>query len=203
MTCTGTYAVTQADIDAGSVYNVATADSQESLPSDGAYSQSLPQRLALALVKSANQTTYATVGDVIHYNYRVTNTGNVTLHQAIVVSDNKTTATCPALTGGGLAPGAFITCTASYAIVQADLDAGAVTNTASAASGPTASNGDTVTVTATKRPALQLVKSANPATYTTAGQTINYGYALKNTGNVTLSGPLAVTDDKATASARP
>ena len=129
------------------------------------------------------------------------NTGNVTLSGPFTVADDKATVSCPAT--ASLAPEASITCTASYTISQADLDAGSVTNKATASvsyNGQTVtSNEDTETVTAVQGPALSLVKTATPATYSTVGAVISYSYAVKNTGNVTLSGPFTVADDKATA----
>jgi hypothetical protein len=47
-------------------------------------------------------------------------------------------------------------------------------------------------------PALKLTKTANPATYTFVGQTITYNYTINNTGNVILSGPFSVFDNKTT-----
>src|SRR5205085_12226976 len=101
---------------------------------------------AMMLEKTATTRNYSAVGDVISYSYKVTNTGNVTFAGPVKVDDDKATVTCPA---GGLAPAAFMTCTASYTITQADLDGGLVKNTAKATANGVDSNPDTETVTAT------------------------------------------------------
>jgi uncharacterized repeat protein (TIGR01451 family) len=58
--------------------------------------------------------------------------------------------------------------------------------------------GNSITRDVVPSPALSLVKTAAPATYDHVGQTISYSYVVKNTGNVTLAGPVTVADDKAT-----
>ena len=63
--------------------------------------------------KSSVDTSFDTPGAVLHYSYEVTNTGNVTLDGPFTVSDDQATdEACPAIPAT-LAPGAFITCTAS------------------------------------------------------------------------------------------
>jgi hypothetical protein len=140
------------------------------------------------------------VGNVISYSFLVTNTGNVTLDGPFTVNDDKAAnESCPA-TPTSLAPGDSITCTASYTITQADLDAGSVTNVASATAAnngtPVTSPTDTETVTAVKTPALTIVKTATPSTYNAVGNVISYSFLVTNTGNVTITN-LAVADDKA------
>ena len=54
--------------------------------------------------------------------------------------------TCPAVPRGGLVPGAFLTCTGSYTTTQDDVDAGKVTNEATASLGGATSGKDSVTV---------------------------------------------------------
>ena len=167
ITCTATYTITQADLDAGSVTNTATATNGTVTSNEDSETVTAVQNAALTLVKTATPGTYSAVGDVISYSYMVTNSGNVTLAGPFTVSDNKATVTCPADTS--LAVGASITCTASYVVTQADLDAGSVTNTAQGAAqfggNPVLSNEDSETVTAVQAPALTLVKTATPGTY--------------------------------------
>ena len=131
----------------------------------------------------------------------MTNSGNVSLQPPYAVSDNKATVTCNQLPSP-LLPGAFFTCTATHVVTQADIDAGSVTNiaTATAKNGAATltSNDDTVTVPATQTPALALDKTTATATYDSPGDTIAYSYKVTNSGNVSLTPPYAVSDDKAT-----
>src|SRR5664280_2625583 len=147
-TCTGTYTTTQADVDAGSVTNTATASGTDpeggsvtSSPSSVTVSASQATS-SLSLTKSTTSTGYSAAAQSIPYSYLVNNTGTTTI-SSIGISDNKVAPanlTCPQ---SSLAPGASETCTGSYTTTQADVDAGSVTNTATATGKNTA--GTTVT----------------------------------------------------------
>ena len=124
----------------------------------------------------------------------MTNAGNVTLYNITVV-DNKAIVTCPS-TASGLAPAGTITCSASYTITQADLDAGSVTNSAYATDGTTSSLRTVRRSTPSREGGLGLSKTATPPTYDEVGDVVSYSYVVQNTGNITLAGPFTVNDDK-------
>ncbi|WP_363798334.1 hypothetical protein ABU614_00830 [Lysobacter firmicutimachus] len=200
-TCTGTYTVTQADIDNVLVTNIGTASGQNTSgqvaidTDDAVINLALP---AMTADKATTTTTYATVGQQVPYTYLLRNTGNTSL-SAVTVADNRVpVVTCPVTT---LAPGESTTCTGDYAITQADIDAGTVTNvmtaTATPAAGTLATITDTATITATPAaPALTLDKTVTSGTaYDGIGDIVEYAYLVTNTGNVTISA-LAITDDK-------
>jgi hypothetical protein len=74
----------------------------------------------LKLVKTASPLKYSFIGQTIAYSYVVTNTGSVPLSGPFTVQDNKSTNEwCPAT--ASLAPGASITCTATYKITSNDV----------------------------------------------------------------------------------
>jgi uncharacterized repeat protein (TIGR01451 family) len=152
---------------------------------------------SLSLTKSASPETYSAVDQTITYTYVVTNTGNVPV-TGLTISDDKTTVS---LVSTIVDPGQSVTGTATYKITQNDINAGSVTNKATATgkynSQTVNSNEATVTVKAVQNSALKLEKSASPTIYSSAGQTITYTYIVTNTGNVPVTG-LAIADNKTT-----
>ncbi|SDJ09592.1 conserved repeat domain-containing protein [Frankineae bacterium MT45] len=205
-TCSATHAVTQADLDAGTIQNTATAKGLD--PTGAAVtspaataSATANQSPLLTLIKTASPTSVSSAGSVITYSFHVTNTGNVTINNLSINDSFVPPATaasavvCPSTT---LAPGVAIDCTWSYTVTQNDIDSGSINNTATAAGtdpsgNPISSQPSSATVAVPATPALSVVKKASPATITAAGQTVNYTFAVTNTGNVSLS-LLSITD---------
>jgi len=199
-TCAVTYTLTQADVDAGVVDNTATATGTpptgDPVTAVDATSTAIAAAPAIVLDKQAGAPSGNTVGSTITYTFSVTNVGNVTLSPVTVTDAMVGTVTCPDTT---LAPATSTTCTATYTLTQADVDSGAVVNTATANGTPP--TGDPVTSTDTEtspiiaNPGIDLVKSGT-VNGQRAGDTIDYTFAVTNTGNVTLAA-VEVTDAKA------
>ncbi len=131
-TCTASYTITQADLDAGTVTNTATGHASfKATPvhsNQDSETVTAVQTPGLGLVKSADPTTYNAVGQVIGYSYMLTEQrerdAGGAVHGDGRQGDGELQPTA------SLLPAATATCTASYTITQADLDAGKVTNTA-------------------------------------------------------------------------
>ncbi len=227
-TCTGTYTVTQADVDGGSVTNSATVAGTTPSGTIVSSSPSVVTVLAnsatssMTMTKSSTTSSFAAAGDLIDYQYTVTNTGTTTLSD-IAVSDsamNPNTATpipvivsCPSPT---LAPGSGEVCTSTYTVTQADVDSGQasdtpptgddpvgtpwVQNSATASAqnpggatvGPTAAQ--TVYVYGTGVTGGISISKTSTSTFTGAPQTLNYSYVVTNTGTISLT-QVGVTDN--------
>jgi hypothetical protein len=138
MACRGTHVTTQADVDAGRIANSATVTGYwrkgRPVTDTAAAVVTAIQRPGIALAKSAYPPAYRGVGKKITYTYRVTDTGNVTLH-GITLSDSKIHGpiACPKST---LAPGQWMTCHATYTTTKADVRAGHIRNVAKDAGWP-------------------------------------------------------------------
>jgi uncharacterized repeat protein (TIGR01451 family) len=197
-TCTATYRLSQADVDAGHVANTASvsanAPSGDAVTAVDSTDLSIPGDPSLMLTKNAG-THGNTVGAMIPYTFVVTNNGNVSLSD-VGVNAKAGTVTCPV---SQLAPGARTTCTATYSLTQPDVDAGHVANTATASgtplNGAAASATDAVDTVITADPQIALDKSAGAPSSNLVGGTIPYTFIVTNTGNVTLH-TIAVSDPK-------
>ena len=221
-TFTAIYTLNQADVDGGVVNNTATATAKnaldQTLTKTSSFQQTLAPKPGIAVIKSASldlgPDNVASIGDIITYHFDVTNSGNVTL-SAVKVTD------LPGFTMSGgpvatLAPGIIdsTTFSATHALVQTDLDAGSVTNHATAMgtsptavgvsdlSDPTSFTGNAPTVTQlAANPKIALIKTVtsvndvNGDGRTNVDDTITYGFKVKNIGNQTLTGVI-VTDPK-------
>ena len=142
-TFSGSYSVTQTDIDAGLKDNTATATDDRAgteTADEAAPVEQLPSmtitKVATAINGDATDTVISAAGDVVTYEIVVTNTGNETLTNVAVTDP---------LTGtnvnvGDLAPGASFTVEdQTYAAQQSDIDSngggdGDIDNTATLSS---------------------------------------------------------------------
>lgn len=204
-TCTGQRVLTQADIDAGSVENTASASGldpdENPVPSpEDSTSTTIAQRSALLLDKQAaapfdaNGNGSIEPGDTISYTFVVTNTGRTTVREVEVTDTLLAQVTCPA---GELAPGESATCTGTpYVITQDDMEAGTVLNVADAAAeGPTGrvvSNQDETVTNLLTRAGLELVKEAdlieqNGNDRAEAGESVRYTFTVRNSGTVRVT----------------
>jgi uncharacterized repeat protein (TIGR01451 family) len=215
VTCTAPYDVTQADIDAGSVTNVADATgtdpaSQAVVSATSSATFLTTADPSLTVVKSASPSGVLHAGELETYSFVVTNTGNVTLTGVTVDessfsgSGTLSPVTCPP-GAASLAPAAQVTCTATYTVTQADVDSGALSNSATAQGIPPGSvvaipsPPSTVVLPQTPDPALSVLKSAAPTTISKVGQNVTYSFLVTNTGNVTLT-DAAISDKDFTGS---
>jgi hypothetical protein len=161
----------------------------------------------LAVVTPVADQDAAELGDTVHYTYLVTNIGNVNLTSVAVDDPPIGSVGCPTPAPPGLAPGSSVTCTADapHTVTQDDLDAGEVTDTATATgvgeAGGTSPRSDPATATIPTvdgDPQISIVKSGgvSPAADqggVLVGDTIAYSYVVTNTGNVSLTS-VAVND---------
>ena len=171
-TFTATLAVTQEQVDAGSIQNTAsvtgTPPSGPAVVDDDTLTITGPTPApALTLTKTADKASYAP-GDTVTYTFEAKNTGNVTL-TAVSVSDP-----LPGLSAvswqsnsngsaqGTLLPGETATFTATLAVTQEQVDAGSIQNTASVTgtppSGPAVVDDASVTVAVDQKREIALVK---------------------------------------------
>jgi uncharacterized repeat protein (TIGR01451 family) len=128
---TGTYTLTQADIDAGEIGNTGTGDSDQTDPVTKDITTPLPQTPLLTVEKSSTGITYTAIGEEIYYTITVTNTGNVTIDN-IEITDANADIGSIACSGTSLLPGEFLTCMAIHTVDMDDMLAGEVVNIAKA-----------------------------------------------------------------------
>jgi LysM repeat protein len=148
LSCTGIYAITQADLDIGSVTTLATASAGGNVSPTVSTTVPLQQNRALTLTKSPDPLIFNSAGQTIIYTFVITNSGDVALGPVqFTITDDKLGAAFSCGSGDTiLDPNGTVSCSASYLTTEADLTAGSVTNSATATDGTTSSNIATATV---------------------------------------------------------
>lgn len=197
LTCTAEYEVTQADLDAGTIINEATATAADqrgriSAPASDGWVVTAVRTPVLTMTGAPEPDIAASPGERITYTVTLTNDGNVTLDDVTVdplVAGMEVSGCLPA----PLAPGESRTCILSQVVTQAQMDAGEVP--AAVAGVATVRGGDALdpapsvdlTIPTEQRPAISLSKNADVTFVEHPGDEIEYTLLLRNTGNVTLT----------------
>lgn len=198
-TCKGFHTITNQDIIDRQIINVARAYGMfrtEVVTSNDATAIVYTPPIYLVVVPTA--LTAIAPGQVINFTYYIKNITDVPIESPYVL-DDLLTVDCSAASSV-IQVGKGTTCKASYTVTQADMDAGLnITNVATAyglrESEPVSSNTFTLKTPITQVAALGISLNSIPRENTPPlkGDTIDYIYTLTNTGNVTLTPPIAVS----------
>jgi len=129
-------------------------------------------------------------GETVQFTYIVTNTGEVDLSNVTLVDGFGNTFNL-----GTLAPGESAVRTYSVALSETTTNQAAVDGTTPTSDVVSASDEVTVIVI---HPSIQLTASADPEYITEAGTTVEFTYAVENTGDITLT-QVMVQDDLGTS----
>lgn len=157
--CALDYPLTQADLDKGSVSNTATVNVYTVSSSQVVTTVPTVPAKQLTLTKTADPTSYYMAGQTIAYTYTVKNSGSTPLGPAqFTVTDAGINGNAPFNCGPAdatLASGATLTCSASYTVSSADMNAASIsTNAAVSGGGANPSQPASATVTKTSAPVL-------------------------------------------------
>ena len=190
----GTHIVSQADIDEGSIKNIATVGYGEKAYDEDDFTISIEQLRLLKVDKRADRPIYSNVGEVITYTYTVTNVGNIALNGEFIVNDDKLGLITSTLIPSSLQPQEGFTVTATHTVTQEDIENGSIVNvvTVSSTGEDMSPVSDEEIVVAAKNPSLTIVKTADKSRYESVGERIVYTITVTNTGNTELTGVTVV-----------
>jgi gliding motility-associated-like protein/uncharacterized repeat protein (TIGR01451 family) len=201
------YQVTQADLDAGSFEALASATATPAggtlAPVTNSQTVTAIQTPAWTIQKVALTPTYAAPGNMVTYEVRIRNTGNVTINTVSLTESNTTTPNV--LTSGDGNANTKLDVSeewvfqSTYTVTLADVTAGSVASVTTATGMPAGGTLTTLTAnasaTAVQTPAWSITKTSDKQQYDVLGEVITYTIEVANTGNVPIS-VTSVTDDK-------
>ena len=187
---TGSYVVTQAEMDTGgTIHSVATADSVESPPDTAVTDVAIIQNPELNVTTSTDVTDVDSVGDVIHYTVSVENTGNTSL-TGVIVNDPDVAFTYQSGDtdlDGELDVNEIWVYTGSYTVTQDDMDTGGTIHTMVTAD-TNESQLDTfeTDITISTNPEFNVTTTTDVTEVDAAGDVILYTVRVENTGDASL-----------------
>ena len=186
----GTYEVTQADINAGDpIPNTVTVTTDEAGSREASALVDLSPTAVITIDKVGDIAMVDEVGDIINYTITVDNDGDVDLTN-VIVSDSLIGLTGPSGDDGDGILETFETWIYSgqYEVTQDDLNTGGtIDNTATATSDQAGPVSDVWSVDVIQNPDFVVTKDADPLTVMMAGEQIDYTIVVDNTGNIDLT----------------
>ena len=201
VTVTAPYLVTEADAQAGKVVNVASASAtppagMEKTSNTTQVETGIEAQPALELMKTATPDNMekAAAGEILHWHFDITNTGDITIRDISVEDEMlETKGYAVELDKTVLAPGEKAHGIVEYTVTQEDIDNGDLSNTATATGTSTGANNaevsspeSTFVVSIERSPELSLTKSVSQES-AKIGDELFYTIVIANKGNVTLT----------------